>query len=87
VAGNETDSGRRFRDRRMRARPSLRAAVRRDDPAGIHKNWRQTDSLVPHRGESLDAIARAPRFGGSTSEEERAFLDAVSGRAGLETWH
>ncbi len=87
MAGNQTDSGRRFRYRWARGwRPLLRVG-HRYDPPGIHKDWRQTDSPTPHGGESLGAIGNAPRPAGTEVEEERALRDTVSGSVGLETWH
>ena len=87
VAGNQTDCGGHFRSRWRRVALPPLPTLRRDDPVGIHKNWRQTDLPTPYGGESLGAIARAPRLVGTKSEEERALLDAVSSGAGLETWH
>ena len=87
VAGNQTDSGRSFRYRWARDPQPIPPALRRDDPTGIHKDWRQTDSPTPHGGESLGAIGNAPRSVGTKSEEERALRDTVSRSAGLETWH
>ena len=86
VAGNQTDSGRSSRYRWARDPQPIPPALRRDDPTGIHKNWRQTDSPTPHGGESLGAIGNAPRSVGTKSEEDWWPLDAVSSGAGLETW-
>jgi hypothetical protein len=87
VAGNQTDSGRHFRYRWMRDPLPLMPTLGREDPAGIHKNWRQTDLPTPYGGESLGANVKAPLVVGKKSEEERALLDAVSSGVGLETWH
>ena len=86
MAGNQADSGRHFRCRWMCDRQPLPPALRRDDPAGNHKNWRQTDLPALYGGKSLGVIEMAPRPAGKESKEERALLDAVSSRAPLEPW-
>jgi hypothetical protein len=87
VAGNQTDFGGPFRPGGVRGQTPLLRVVHCDDPTSIHKNWRQTDLPTPYEGESGGATGKGPRLVGKNSEEERALLDAVSGSAGLVTWH